>query len=110
MEISIENAGTHVSVRLYGCLDARGAGSIYDAVVGLGSLGPGPVMLDLGQVTSAAQAGTGAIFVAAKMLKTKTGRRHQIRDASQDVAELLAHRGFDHLIDLGVRQSFWRAA
>lgn len=94
MEISIENAGPYNSGRL----DSRRAASIYDAVVGLGSLRPGRVVLNLGSVTHATRAGCRAIFVAAKMLHTRTGVKLCIEDASPDMEELLEQAGFDHLI------------
>lgn len=98
MEISIENAGPYNCVRLYGRLDSRGAASIYDAVVGLGALEPGRVVLNLGAVTHATRAGCSAIFVAAKMLHTRTGAKLCVVDAAPDMERLLERAGFDHLI------------
>ncbi|MEM1131166.1 MAG: STAS domain-containing protein [Pseudomonadota bacterium] len=103
MELSIENAGPYVSVRLYGHLDSRGSGDIYDAVVGLGALGPGHVVLDLEAVTGATRAGCGVIFVAAKMLLVRSGRKLHIYNASPEVADILTKAGFDHLIDVRPR-------
>lgn len=98
MEISIENAGPFNSVRLYGQLDSRGAGSIYDTIVGLGSLGPGKVVVNVGSVTLVTRAGCRALIVAAKMLHSKTGEKLVINDASPEFASVFAGSGFDHLI------------
>lgn len=100
MEISIENAGPYTSVRLYGCLDSKGAGSIYDAIVGLGSSGPGKVIVDMAAVTHATRAGSSALLVAAKMLRARTGEKLMIYDASREVAALIEGSGHDHLIEV----------
>lgn len=100
MEISIENAGPFTSVRLYGSLDSRGAGSIYDAIIGLGSSGPGKVIVNMAAVTQATRAGSSALIVAAKMLRAKTGEKLLIYDASPEVAALVEGSGHDHLIEV----------
>ncbi|MEM0946431.1 MAG: STAS domain-containing protein [Pseudomonadota bacterium] len=103
MEISVENAGPYNSVRLYGQLDSCGAGAIYEAIVELGSKGPGRVVVSVAEVTFATRAGCGALFVAAKLLHTRTGERMQITDASPEIASILNGAGFDHLVEVQLR-------
>ena len=103
MEISIENAGPHNSVRLYGKLDSRGAGAIYDTIVELGSLGPGKVVVNVGSVTHATRAGCRALIVAAKMLHTRTGEKLLIDDATPEIASILNGAGFSHLMQVHLR-------
>ncbi|MDP5220806.1 STAS domain-containing protein [Ruegeria sp. 2205SS24-7] len=98
MEISIENAGPYNSVRLYGQLDSKGAGSIYDTIVELGSLGPGKVIISVAGVTHATRAGCRALIVAAKMLHARTGEKLLVYDASPELVTILRGAGFDHLI------------
>ncbi|MEO0697828.1 MAG: hypothetical protein AAFY84_17225 [Pseudomonadota bacterium] len=98
MEVSIENAGPYNSVRLYGQLDSKGAGSIYDTIVGLGALGPGKVVVNVAAVTHATRAGCRALIVAAKMLHTRTGEKLLIDGASAEMVSILGGAGFDHLI------------
>jgi len=98
MEISVENAGPYNSVRLYGRLDSKGAGSIYDAIVELGSLGAGKVVVSVAAVTHVTRAGCSALIVAAKMLHARTGERLLINDASPEFVSILSGAGFDHLI------------
>ncbi|MEM1129943.1 MAG: STAS domain-containing protein [Pseudomonadota bacterium] len=100
MEISIENAGPYNSVRLYGQLDSQGAGSIYDAIVGLGSLGPGKVVVDMGSVTHATRAGCGALFVAAKLLHVRTGHKLFIYNTTCEIARLFESSGYNHMIQV----------
>ncbi|MEM1362076.1 MAG: STAS domain-containing protein [Pseudomonadota bacterium] len=103
MNISIENVGPYNSVRLYGRLDSVGAGSIYDAIVGLGSLGPGKVIVNMEAVTQATRAGCRALIVSAKMLHAKTGEKLLIYDASHEFAAILEGAGYDHLIEVQQR-------
>lgn len=98
MEISIENAGPYNSVRLYGQLDSKGAGSIYDTIVELGCLGPGKVVVSVAAVTHVTRAGCRALIVAAKMLHARTGEKLLINDASPEMLSILSGAGFDHLI------------
>ncbi|MEM9229385.1 MAG: hypothetical protein AAGB10_07230 [Pseudomonadota bacterium] len=98
VEISIENAGPYNSVRLYGQLDSKGAGSIYDSIVELGSLGPGKVVVGVAGVTHATRAGCRALIVAAKMLQARTGQKLLIHGASAEMVSILSGAGFDHLI------------
>lgn len=100
MEISIENAGPYNSVRLYGQLDSKGAGSIYDTIVRLGALGPGKVVVNAAAVTHATRAGCRALVVAAKMLHTRTGEKLQIDGASAEMVTIIEGAGFDHLITI----------
>lgn len=100
MEINIEHAGPYTSVRLSGRLDSKGAGSIYDAIIGLGSLGPGKVVVNMAAVTQATRAGSSALIVAAKMLRANTGEKLLIHDASPQVAALVASSGHNHLIEV----------
>lgn len=98
MELTIENAGPYTCVRLYGRLDSRGSASIYDAVVELGSLGPGNVILQMEMVTHATRAGCRAIFVAARMLNARARAPLWICDASPEVQSMLLGAGHDHLL------------
>ncbi|WP_305985162.1 STAS domain-containing protein [Roseibium sp. MMSF_3544] len=100
MEINTENAGPYTSVRLDGRLDSKGAGSIYDAIIGLGSLGPGKVIVNMAAVTHATRAGSGALIVAAKMLRVRTGEKLLIYNASPQVAALIDGSGHNHLIEV----------
>ena len=100
MEISIEDVGPYSSVKLYGRLDSKGAGEIYDTIVELGSLGPGKVVVSVGSVTHATRAGCKALIVAAKLLHTRTGEKLLINDAAPEIASILKGAGFDHLIDV----------
>ena len=103
MQINIENAGPYISVKLDGRLDSKGAGSIYDAIIGLGSLGPGRVIVNMAAVTHATRAGSSALIVAAKILRAKTGEKLLIYDASPQVAALLEGSVHNHLIDVHSR-------
>lgn len=100
MEISIENAGPFNSVRLYGQLDSKGAGSIYDTIVGLGSLGPGKVIVNVGSVTRVTRAGCSALIVAAKLFHTRTGERLHIYEASPAFISVLEGSGCDHFVQI----------
>lgn len=100
MEISIENAGPYNRVRLYGQLDSKGAGSVYDTIVELGSLGPSKVVVDAAAVTHATRAGCRALIVAAKMHHARTGEKLLIYGASGEMASILGGAGFDHLIEI----------
>jgi len=103
VKISIENAGPITRARLYGRLDSKGMGSIYDAIVHLGSLGPGKIIVDLSEADQATRAGTRAFIVAAKMLHTRVGEKLLVHDASPEVAAILESSGYDHLIDVKLR-------
>lgn len=98
MEISIEYAGPYNSVRLYGQLDSKGAGSIYDMIVELGVLGPGKVVVNAAAVTHATRAGCRALIVAAKLHHARTGEKLLIHGATGEMASILGGAGFDHLI------------
>ncbi|MEM1274061.1 MAG: STAS domain-containing protein [Pseudomonadota bacterium] len=103
MEISIENAGPFTRVRLYGRLDGKGMGSIYDTIVGLGSLGPGKLIVNLSDVDQATRAGTRALIIAAKMRHTRIGEKLVIEDASPEIAAVLKGSGVDHFIEVTIR-------
>lgn len=100
MEINIENAGPYTSVKLKGRLNSVGVGSIYDALIGLGSLGPGKVIVNMAAVTHATRAGSSALIVAAKMLRARTGEKLLICNASHQVASLIEGSGHNHLIEV----------
>lgn len=100
MEIKIASAGPYTSVKLNGRLDGVGVGSIYDAIIGLGSLGPGKVIVNMAAVTHATRAGSSALIVAAKMLRARTGEKLLIYDASPEVASLFKGSGHNHLIEV----------
>lgn len=100
MKIKIEKVGQNKCVRLCGRLDSQGAGSVYDAVVDLGAMSSGRVVLDLGSVTSATRAGCSAIFVAAKLLHFRTGSNLQVCEASPEVGSVLLNAGYAHLIQV----------
>ncbi|MEM6467622.1 MAG: STAS domain-containing protein [Pseudomonadota bacterium] len=100
MKLSIEDLGLYKSVKLYGRLDSQSAGPIYDTLVGLGSLGPGKVIVNMSSVTVATRAGCKGLIVAAKMLHARTGQKLSIYGASGQVGTVLDQSGYEHLMEV----------
>lgn len=96
MKISTERPR---QVTLSGQLDSKGAGRIYDELVAFCRCSMADLVLDLRDVKSCTRAGSGVLFVVAKLLQ-QNGARLRIKNARSAVLETIFASGFDHLLVL----------
>jgi anti-anti-sigma factor len=97
LDLSIEDAGSCLRLRLRGRLDCGSAASAHDTIVASAASGR-RVHLDLSGVDAATRAGCRAIFVAAKLLHGRGGRI-TIIGARPNVRLVLGKAGFDAVIE-----------
>jgi len=86
-------------VTLSGHLDSKGAGQIYDELIEFCRSRTESVILNMGGVEGCTRAGSGVIFVAAKLLQ-QNGARLRIAHAPSAVINVISARGFQHLLTM----------
>ena len=97
MEMTVEDTGPFLRIRLHGHLTSATGASIYDAVLGVAMRATGRVVLDLAHLDGITRAGCRVIFVAAVLLNKKGGRMAAC-NLSSSVASVLGGSGFDHVM------------
>lgn len=97
MELTLTSRGDLLIVRVYGAVESRTSGKLYDTLAAAFCEGWSKLIVDLSQATELTHAGLRGVIVAARLLRSVRGEM-RLCVADDRAQAMLIGLGFNHLI------------